>query len=121
MLATMNARDNVLVDQVRPGIMKITLNRPERLNAMNAGLVGDLHAALDQVASDRACRVVVLTGSGRGFCAGLDLHEGASPTGVEGLGRVQAGMQVQRSIASLIPHLRSVPQPVVSAVNGAAS
>jgi len=117
----MTARQNVLVDQVRPGIMKITLNRPERLNAMNAGLVGDLHAALDQVAADRSCRVIVLTGSGRGFCAGLDLHEGATPTGGEGLGRVQAGMRVQQSIASLIPHLRAVPQPVISAVNGAAS
>jgi enoyl-CoA hydratase len=121
MLATMTARENVLVDQVRPGIMKITLNRPERLNAMNAGLVGDLHSALDRVASDRSCRVIVLTGSGRGFCAGLDLHEGATPSGAEGLGRVQAGMRVQQSIASLIPHLRAVPQPVISAVNGAAS
>src|SRR3954449_2066701 len=121
MMRAMPARANVLVDQVRPGIMKITLNRPERLNAMNAGLVGDLHTALDQVSADRSCRVIVLTGSGRGFCAGLDLHEGATPSGSDGLGRVQAGMRVQQSIASLIPHLRAVPQPVISAVNGAAS
>jgi enoyl-CoA hydratase len=109
------------VDQVRPGILKVTLNRPERLNAMNAQLVADLHQALDRVAADRSCRVVVLTGAGRGFCAGLDLHEGATPSSASGLGRVQAGMQVQQSIASLIPHMRAVPQPVISAVNGAAS
>jgi enoyl-CoA hydratase len=88
---------------------------------MNAELVSELHATLDRVAADRSCRVVVLTGAGRGFCAGLDLQSGATPTSASGLGRVQAGMHVQQSIASLIPHLRAVPQPVVSAVNGAAS
>jgi enoyl-CoA hydratase len=111
----------VLLDQTHPGIVQITLNRPERLNAMNAELVAGLHDALDRVAADRSCRAVVLTGAGRGFCAGLDLQEGATPDSASGLGRVQAGMQVQKSIASLIPHMRSVPQPIVSAVNGAAS
>jgi enoyl-CoA hydratase len=118
---TTSSSSTVLVDEARPGITTITLNRPERLNAMNADLVRDLHAALDRVAADRSCRVVVLTGAGRGFCAGLDLHEGATPADANGLGRVQSGMHVQQSIASLVPHLRSVPQPVISAVNGAAS
>jgi enoyl-CoA hydratase len=117
----MSDSDAVLVDQVRPGILEITLNRPERLNAMNAALVGGLHDALDRVAGDRSCRVVVLTGAGRGFCAGLDLHEGAAPSDAGGLGRVQAGMRVQQSIASLIPHMRALPQPIISAVNGPAS
>jgi enoyl-CoA hydratase len=119
--AMLRPMETVLVDQVRPGIMKITLNRPERLNAMNAELVRDLHAALDQVSTDRSCRVVVLTGAGRAFCAGLDLRDGAYPPDAHGLGRVQAGMRVQQSIAGLIPHLRAVPQPVIAAVNGAAS
>ncbi|MCU1427069.1 MAG: putative enoyl-CoA hydratase/isomerase [Actinomycetia bacterium] len=113
--------DTVTLEQARPGIMQITLNRPERLNAMNAALVADLHTAFDRVAAERSCRAVVLTGAGRGFCAGLDLQEGATPPGGENLGRVQAGMRVQQSIASLIPHMRSVPQPIISAVNGAAS
>jgi enoyl-CoA hydratase len=113
--------NNVLVEPIRPGVMKLTLNRPERLNAMNAALVADLHDALDRVANDRSCRVVVLTGAGRGFCAGLDLHEGASPPNAAGLGRVQAGMQVQQSIAALIPHMRATPQPIIAAVNGPAS
>jgi enoyl-CoA hydratase len=115
------AEDVVRVEMLRPGIAKITLHRPERLNAMNAALVEGLHRALDQVAADRSCRAVVLTGAGRGFCAGLDLQEGATPPGGEGLGRVQSGMRVQQSIARLIPHLRAVPQPVIAAVNGAAS
>jgi enoyl-CoA hydratase len=111
----------VQVSAVRPGIVQLTLDRPERLNAMNAELVADLHRTLDLVAADRSCRAIVLTGAGRGFCAGLDLQDGASPPRAAGLGRVQAGMDVQQSIASLVPHLRRVPQPVISAVNGAAS
>lgn len=113
--------DPVLVEPVRPGIVKLTLNRPEKLNAMNNALVAGLHDALDRLADDRSCRVIVLTGAGRGFCAGLDLGEGATPPAAAGLGRAQAGMTVQKLIAGLVPRMRSVPQPIIAAVNGAAS
>jgi len=113
--------DAVLVEPVGDGITQITLNRPERLNAMNHALVAGLHDALDALADDRSCRVIVLTGAGRGFCAGLDLSEGASPPAARGLGRAQAGMTVQKSIAGLVPKMRAMPQPIVAAVNGAAS
>jgi len=111
----------VLVEHVANGITQITLNRPERLNAMNHALVSELHAAFDTLAEDRSCRVIVLTGAGRGFCAGLDLTEGASPPAAHRLGRAQAGMTVQKTIAGLVPKMRSMPQPIVAAVNGAAS
>jgi len=113
--------DAILVDRPRPGIALLTLNRPERLNAMNYALVRGLYDTLDQLAEDRSCRVIVVTGSGRGFCAGLDLTEGASPPSTQGLGRAQAGMTVQKLIAGLVPKMRSVPQPIIAAVNGAAS
>jgi enoyl-CoA hydratase len=113
--------DAVLVESVRPGITVVTLNRPERLNAMNYDLVRGLYDVLDELSEDRSCRVVVLTGAGRGFCAGLDLTEGASPPTTAGLGRAQAGMAVQKLIAGLVPKMRSIPQPVIAAVNGAAS
>jgi enoyl-CoA hydratase len=113
--------DAVLIERVRPGIALLTLNRPERLNAMNYDLVRGLYDALDELEADRSCRVIVLTGAGRGFCAGLDLSEGASPPTTAGLGRAQAGMTVQKLIAGLVPKMRSVPQPVIAAVNGAAS
>jgi enoyl-CoA hydratase len=111
----------VLVTQPQPGVTQLTLNRPEKLNAMNAELIEALHAALDAIAADRACRAVVVTGAGRGFCAGLDLSGYGTPTGAEGLGTVQAGFATQTQIAGLIPHLRSLPVPVIAAVNGPAA
>jgi enoyl-CoA hydratase len=112
-----------VVELTRPreGIAQITLNRPQSLNAMTSELVESLHRTLDDVAVDPSVRVVVLTGAGRGFCAGLDLRGYGTAPHSEGFGRPQAGFATQRHIASLIPHLRSLPQPVIAAVNGPAA
>jgi enoyl-CoA hydratase len=104
-----------------PGIAVLSLNRPEKLNAMSEELVTSLHAHLDDIAIDDTVRVVILTGTGRGFCAGLDLGGFGSAPHTEGWGRTQAGFAVQKHIARLIPHMRSLPQPVIAAVNGAAA
>jgi enoyl-CoA hydratase len=109
------------ISRPREGVVQITLNRPEVLNAMTAELVSALHAHLDAIAVDPDARVVVLTGAGRGFCAGLDLGGYGTAPHTDHLGRTQAGFAVQKHIASLIPHLRSIPQPVIAAVNGAAA
>jgi enoyl-CoA hydratase len=111
----------VEVDQPQVGVTRLTLNRPEKLNAMNVALIGELHAALEDVARDRSCRAVVLTGAGRGFCAGLDLGGYGTPPGAEELARVAAGFATQTHIASLIPKLRALPVPVIAAVNGPAA
>jgi enoyl-CoA hydratase len=105
----------------RRGIALLTLNRPERLNAMSHELVADLHTALDEVGADRTVRVVVLTGAGRGFCAGLDLKGAGRAPGAGGLGPPQAGMVSQQHIATLVPKLRGLRQPVIAAVNGPAA
>ena len=112
---------SVLVSRPADGVALLTLNRPEKLNAMDVGLITELHAALDEVGRDRTCRAIVLTGAGRGFCAGLDLAGyGAAPDS-DGRGAVGAGFATQQHIASLIPHLRSLHQPVIAAVNGPAA
>jgi len=108
-------------ERVAEGVTLLTLDRPERLNAMNAELIGDLHRALDGVSGDAGCRVVVLTGAGRGFCAGLDLGGYGRPPGATEEGRPQAGLRVQQHIAALVPKLRGLRQPVIAAVNGPAA
>jgi enoyl-CoA hydratase len=113
--------DTLEVDQPYEGVTRITLNRPERLNAMNSVLIGELHRALTEIAVDATCRVVVLTGAGRGFCAGIDLGGYGPAPKSEGLDRVGATFATQTDIAALVPRLRSLPQPVISAVNGPAA
>jgi enoyl-CoA hydratase len=108
-------------EQVEDGVTLLTLDRPERLNAMSHELVADVHAALDAVAADRDCRVVVITGEGRGFCAGLDLKGTGTAPGGDDWGGPGAGLIGQQHIARLIPHLRSLRQPVIAAVNGPAA
>jgi enoyl-CoA hydratase/carnithine racemase len=110
----------VRVERPEPGIAVITLDRPERLNALSFELVDDLHAALDEVGADNTCRVVVLTGAGRGFCSGLDLREVGPSSVSAGLRPPAGGMRSQAHIADLGPRLRRVPQPVIAAINGPA-
>ena len=65
--------DTVLIDEPMPGVARLTLNRPDKLNALTYEMVEALHDALDRVDADHECRAVILTGAGKGFCAGLDL------------------------------------------------
>jgi enoyl-CoA hydratase len=111
----------LLVDHPLDGVTRMTLNRPDKLNAMNADLVAELHDALIDVGADTLCRVVLLTGSGRGFCAGLDLGGYGHAPRAENLRRVEGSFATQTHIATLIPRLRSLPQPVIAAVNGPAA
>jgi enoyl-CoA hydratase len=111
----------VLVTTAGPGITELRLNRPDRLNALNAGLVQELHDALAAVAADPDCRVVLLAGAGRHFCAGADLAGHGVAPGGDGSGSPQDWMATQEHIASLVPRIRALPQPVVAAVQGAAS
>jgi enoyl-CoA hydratase/carnithine racemase len=113
--------DTVRIDRPNGDVAVITLDRPDRLNAMSFELVDDLHAALDTVHADNSCRVVILTGAGRGFCAGLDLKAVGSASVTEGIGSgPRAGMRSQAHIASLVPHVRAIQQPVIGAINGPA-
>ena len=116
-----NSGRTVRVDQPAPGVRVITLDRPQRLNAMSAELISELHQAIDDADADEEGRVVVITGAGRGFCAGLDLKE--PPTQRPGTPNTtpQSRMYIQQLIASFVPKLRGLRQPVIAAVNGPAS
>jgi enoyl-CoA hydratase len=112
--------DLVLVDRPQPHTAVVTLNRPERLNAMSIDLVIALHDALEEVGADNDTWVVVLTGAGRAFSSGLDLKDYGVIPNIDGL---QVGRIAQRSMryySRLVPLLRRLPQPVIAAVNGAA-
>lgn len=104
----------------RPDVALITLNRPEKLNALNHGLVEELHATLDDIRADDDCRVVVLTGAGRGFCSGLDLTDPSPDRAGNGLEFPRSGMRWQERIAELTAKLSRLRQPVIAAVNGPA-
>lgn len=113
----------VLLSDTDDGIVTVTLNRPERLNAMDRTLIDGLHDALAELTARGDVRVAILTGAGRGFCAGLDLKESMLGGGTpgEGPGRAQRGMDLQQRIATLIPAMRRTKFPIVAAVNGAAT
>jgi enoyl-CoA hydratase len=110
----------VRIDQLDRHVRGITLDRPEQLNALSFEAVGDLHAALDTIAADADCKVVVLTGAGRGFCAGLDLRDFGTPPGPGEHPHAGVGVSGQEFIANLVVRLRRTPQIVIAAVNGPA-
>ena len=108
----------VLLDKLEAGVLTLTLNRPERLNAMNIALIQALLAAAQRAAADSACRAVLITGAGRGFCAGADLADRAlGPGGA----RPDLGQALDKGLNPLVRALRSLPKPIVCAVNGPAA
>ena len=111
----------VLVDRnVRPHVSVITLNKPERLNSMSFPLVEALYEALDEVGNDNDSWVVVLTGAGRGFCSGLDLHDRGMPPNTQDLGFSRLAMRSMSYMSDVVPAMRRIPQPVIAAINGPA-
>lgn len=116
-----NMQDNVLIDHPAEGVTRLTLNRPGRLNALTRELVDDVHEALDIVDADHGCRAVILTGAGKGFCAGLDLNGFGTIPATDGFGGPQRSLAIQQHIAEVVHHLRAVRQPVIAAINGAAA
>ena len=110
----------VEVEYPAEGVGRIVLNRPECLNALNFELVGALHDALDDIAANDACKAVILTGKGRGFCSGLDLKDWGPLPAVGEHRHRRAGSTGQSFISSLTTHLQETPQIIIAAVNGLA-
>jgi 2-(1,2-epoxy-1,2-dihydrophenyl)acetyl-CoA isomerase len=103
---------------IQNGIAVLTLNRPERLNSFTQAMHREVRDALDTLQADKSVRVLVLTGAGRGFCAGQDLNDRAVEPGAAG---VDLGESVEKFYAPLVTTLRTLPMPVICAVNGVAA
>src|ERR671916_2708908 len=112
----------VLVDEAAPGVKRLTLNRPEALNAFTFAMYEAFIAALEGLRHDPDTRVIILTGAGRGFCAGHDTKgAGAADWVRPGLGRIQAGKFTMSVLGRIPPLMRSMPQPIIAAVKGSAA
>jgi enoyl-CoA hydratase len=112
------------IERPRAHVAVVTLNRPDRLNALSFRLLRDLYAVLDELDTDLDTRVVIVTGAGAGFCAGFDLKAAAEAENgpwQPGLGPLQDQYRMQQAYGGLIARLRSIPQPLIAAVNGAAA
>ena len=104
--------------ELADGIGRLTLNRPDRLNSFNVQMHDEVRSVLERVRSDSQCRVLVLTGAGRGFCAGQDLGDRAVAPGASA---PDLGESIELRYKPLILALRSLPKPVIAAVNGVAA
>ena len=110
--------DALILRACANGIARVTLNRPDRLNSFTAGMHEELREALAKVRADTSARVLLLTGAGRGFCAGQDLSDRAvAPGDVP----VDLGASIEKNYRPLVVALQTMPMPVVCAVNGVAA
>ncbi len=110
------ADDDPVLLSVDAGIATVTLNRPERLNAWTGGLEARYFELLDQCAVDPDVRVIVVTGAGKGFCAGADMDM------LQGLGATEGGEAARREATAPRRHqwhTTTIPKPVIAAINGA--
>lgn len=111
----------LLTDTPVPHVRLITLNRPERRNAMSSELCSELHAEFDAIATDRSCRAVIVTGAPPAFCVGLDLAGYGAAPAADGTDDARDRLANQEHMSRLILKVRATPQPVIAAVNGAAA
>ena len=109
----------VTVENPRPHVSLITLNRPERMNALSFDTVVPLHDAILAAGADNDTWAIVLTGAGRGFCSGLDLEDHGIPPGIAGLPMSRIAIRAMDVFADLVPAMRNIPQPIIGAINGA--
>jgi enoyl-CoA hydratase len=110
----------IQIDKPRPFVTKITLNRPERMNAMAFDVMVPLRDTLREVSFDNETRVVVLTGAGNAFCAGADLENSGSVPHIEGLTVPTIARRALKVLDDVILAIRDMHQPVISAINGPA-
>ncbi len=113
------AYDNILFT-IKDGVAQLTLNRPDKLNSFTQAMHLEVRDAFERLRADKTVRVLLLTGAGRGFCAGQDLSDRAVEPG-SGAKRPDLGDSVERFYAPLVMAIKELPMPVICAVNGVAA
>ncbi len=113
--------DKEVLTEDRGAVRWIRLNRPEAMNAITGTMLGELNDALKAADDDPQVRVVVLTGAGRAFCAGLDLKQAAAGQGIGGAGLATAGARHLSTREICTVTLQRMDKPVIAAINGAAA
>ncbi len=115
--------DTILFAEPEPGIGLLTLNRPDRLNAMSLEMLDELYALCDHLKRHWEIRVLVVTGAGRGFCSGADLVGSGESTELSEawLNSANHLEGIQKRYAGIITEMRRLPQPIITAVNGVAA
>ncbi len=114
----------IIYEEVLKGVGQITLNRPDRLNAINMEMLDELHALFTEIQHSEQVRVLILTGAGRGFCSGADIKDKTmnSEEGVKLFSSAALHLEgVQRKYSRIIFSMRRIPQPIIAAVNGASA
>ncbi len=110
-----------LIVKKEGAVDRVTLNRPDALNAMNPELVDELQDYFGRLYTDHSVRIVVLKGAGRAFCAGLDLKERSNrPDADATSGSPQSGLVAQRRISEIVMRMRRCPQAIISLIHGPA-
>lgn len=115
------ATGDLLLEWPESGIAVLRFNRPKRLNALTDDMVAALARMLDDLVADAALRVLILTGEGRGFCAGFDLTLASDAPLAQALGEAAAWTARQEAFAGIVTRLRSLRAPVIAAINGPAN
>jgi len=110
----------VVVDTPRPRVTRVTLNRPERMNAMAFDVMIPFRDALRAASADNDTRVVVLTGAGGAFCSGADLEDAGTVPNIRGLTRTTIAQRSMELLDDVIRAVRAMHQPVIGAINGPA-
>lgn len=113
----MTMPDTVQLERPGDGVVVLRLNRPQRLNAIDEAMQTELRQSLGDLTIDRSVRAVVLTGAGRGFCAGIDMRD-FGPSMPEASAPALDRMRFQERMAALAAAVHALPQPVIAAVNG---
>jgi enoyl-CoA hydratase/carnithine racemase len=109
--------ETLLLDSPVHGVVQVTLNRPDRFNAMTVAMFDELESVARGIGDDRDVRVVVLTGAGKAFCAGYDLDEAEELPSLGALGMLDRQERAARALGAV----RAIPVPVIAAVNGPAA